>query len=145
VEEVKEKIKEIIKKEEEKSDHEKFSIALLKNINKIEKTEVKELLSTLFGKGANASSWEYKKKIPNPDGTIEEEDSIPNLSKFVFIASSSNSNSEELRKNLRTVEAPLSKNKLIIFILSGGLEIVIFFFLIRSKRKSQNEKLQQLD
>jgi hypothetical protein len=147
VEEVKEKILEIIKKEEELW-YEKFSVAFFKNINKIAKTEVKELLLTLFGQGLNANSWEYKKINLKRDRTIEEIDAIPNLSKFVFIASSSNSNSEvleELRKNLRTVEAPLSKNKLIIFTLSGGLEIVIFFFLIRNKRKSQNEKLQQLD
>src|SRR4051812_22102821 len=122
-EEVREKILEIIKKED--SDYEESSVCFLKNINKIAKTEVKELLSTLLGKESNANSWIYKKKNQQQDGTIEEIDAIPYLSKFVFITSSnSNSNSEELkdlRKNFRIVEEPLSENKLTVFILSGGL------------------------
>lgn len=141
-EEVKEKILEIIKKEN--LEHTKFSIAFLKNINKIVRTDVKELLSTLLGKEANADSWKYKSEVSQG----VEEYVTPNLSKFVFVASSSNLDSKELEnlnKNFQIVKAPLSENQLIIFTLSGGLEIVIFFFIIRSKRKSQHEKLQQLD
>jgi len=147
VEKVREKILEIIKKEENLA-HEKFSITFLKNIDKINKTETKELLSTLFGQGSNSSKWKYKKQSRNPNGSIEEIDAIPNLSKFVFVASSSDSdpkNLEDLHKSFRTIEVPLSNNQLIIFALSGGLEIIIFFFLVRSKRKSQHEKLQQFD
>jgi hypothetical protein len=139
-EEIKEKLLEIIKKEE----YEKFSIAFLKNVNKISKQEVKELLLKLLGQGADASFWKYNRI--NSRGN--EEEVIPNLSKFVFIASISNSDSknlEELQKNFRTVEMPWSKNQLVIFSLSGGVEVIIFFFLTRNKRKSQHEKLQQLD
>lgn len=141
-EEIREKILEIIKKEEREK--QKFSVAFLKNINKISEKEVKELLLSLLGQGANASSWKYKVN----DYQGNERETTPNLSKFVFIASISNSDSknlEELQKNFRIVEVPLSKNQLVIFILSGGVEVIIFFFLTRNKRKSQYEKLQQLD
>jgi len=135
-EEIKEKLLEIIKKEEEEWKNE-FSIAFLKNINK--KQEVKELLLSLIGQEANADLWKY---------TINNVQGNPNLSKFVFIASIPNSNFknlEELEKNFRVVEVPLSKYQLMIFILSGGVEVIIFFLLIRKKRKSQHENLQQLD
>jgi ABC-type molybdate transport system substrate-binding protein len=138
VEEIQEKLLEIIKKEQQEK--REFSIAFLKNIDKISsKQEAKELLLSLLGQEANASLWKY---------TIDGQEKIPNLAKFVFIASISNSDSknlEELQKNFRTVEVPLSKNQLVIFSLLGGVEVIIFFFLIRNKRKSHHEKLQELD
>ena len=140
-EEIRQKLLEIIKKEEQAKGE--FSIAFLKNINNISKQEVKELLLNLFGQGVDASSWKYK-----IDSQGNEQERTPNLSKFVFIANISNSdakNLEELEKNFRVVEVPLSKYQLVIFILSGGVEVIIFFLLIRNKRKSQDEKLQQLD
>lgn len=141
-EEIREKLLEIIKKEEQKEG--KFSIAFLKNLNNIiSKQEVKELLLKLFGQGADASFWKY---TINSQGN--EQEKTPNLSKFVFIANISNSdakNLEGLQKNFRVVEVPLSKYQLVIFILSGGVEVIIFFFLIRNKRKSQDEKLQQFE
>ncbi|CAG8437490.1 6956_t:CDS:2 [Ambispora leptoticha] len=124
VEEVKAKILEIIKKEESAFYTKEFSVAFLKNINKVVKQGVKKLLSSLFGQEADADLWKYKERFRQQDGTIEEREVTPNLSNFVFIASSSNSNSEELEdlhKNFRTVEIPLSRNKLMIFALSGGL------------------------
>jgi len=141
-EEVRKKILEIIVKEEIKNRN--FSVIFLKNINKIFKTKVNELLLTLFGPRANANLWKFKMKFR--EGS--EMDWTPNLSKFLFIASSSKSdykNSEELNKNFRTVEVPFSKNQPAILSFLFGLEVIIFFFLIRSKRKSQYEKLQQLD
>lgn len=141
-EEVKEKISEIIRKEDLKN--KEFSIVFLKNINKISKQGVKELLSSLFGKEADASSWKYNTETPEGNG----EEITPNLSNFVFVASSSNSDSKELNdlhKNFRVVEVPLSRNQLLIFILSGGIEIIIFFFLTKNVKKFQHEKLQQLD
>ncbi|CAI2179029.1 20466_t:CDS:2 [Funneliformis geosporum] len=121
-----------------------FSIAFLKNINKkISEQEVKEMLLSLLGQEANADLWKYTINFQG-----NEQEKPPNLSQFVFIASIPNSDSknlEELKKNFRVVEVPLSKHQLTVFILSGGVEVIIFFFLIRNKRKSQHEKLQQLD
>ena len=146
-EKVREKILEIIEKEDQRkflSFFKKYSIILFKNIDKITNQESEKLLLSLFNSQSDASLWKYEKEESNGrKNTI-----IPVLSEFTFITTTSNANpklSPKLQTKLNHIEPILNKYFWIIFFVSSGMETVIILLLIRNRKKSKNKSLKQFN
>lgn len=144
-EKVKEKILEIIKKEEEyKPLYERYSVILFKNVDKITNQELEKLLLSFFNPQSDASLWKYERE--ERDG--RKNMIIPVLSEFTFITTTSTANpklSKELRTKLKHIEPILDKYFWIIFFVSSGMETVVILLLIRNRKKSKGKLLKRFN
>jgi hypothetical protein len=154
-EKIKEKILEFIQKEDEKPswdfwmriEYRGLPVILLKNIDKAkQKEDLEELVLSLFDP-QKFDLWKYKKEI-EVGQKKESLEIVPDLSKFIFLATASTANSQfpqKLQDKLNPVKPLLDKYFWIIFFFSFGIEIVIFYWLVKSRRKSKSKVLKHLE
>lgn len=122
-------------------------IVWLKNIDKITNSELKNELLKIVDPDKKMDLGKYWKEIKEGNETKNIEKTI-DLSQFILVATTSTSNpqlSKELQAKLKHVESFFDKYFWVLFFSSLGVEIVIFFLLIRARKKEKKKTLKQFD
>jgi hypothetical protein len=119
-------------------------IIWLKNIDKADSKIEKKLLEIIdFEKNSNLE--EYFEEIKIGEKKYKKKRTV-NLSQFILLATTSSTNTEtapvQLRFKLNHIESFWNKHYWWIFSFSLGIEILVFYLLIKSNRK--NKKSQSL-
>jgi hypothetical protein len=116
-----------------------YFLVWLKNIDKITSSELKSELLKIVDPDKNADLGEYEKEKKHGQEVVRTKKKI-DFSKFILVATTSSSSpqlSSELSKKMNHVELFFDKYFLIIFLVSGGLEIITFYFLTRAKKNQK--------
>lgn len=119
-----------------------FPIIWLKNVDKITDSKVKNKLLEIVDSEKNTNLGEfYQEEQIKKDGMIEKIKSEINLSRFTLVVTTSVNNPRtlpsELRAKLKHIELLWNKYCWWIFIFSLGIEIVVFYLLIKKSKKTQ--------
>lgn len=119
-----------------------YFLVWLKNIDKITSSELKSELLKIVDPDKNVDLGEYEKEEKNGQEVVRTKKKI-DFSKFTLVATTSSSSpqlSSELRKKMNHMEHFFDKYFLIFFLVSGGLEIITFYFLTRAKKNQKVDK-----
>ena len=146
-ESLKKKLKEICKQNGESLEEGHSPIVWLKNIDKTTNSELKKELLKIVDPNQKSNLGEYYEEIKEEGKTKRIKMTI-DLSQFTLVATTSTTNpqlSKELRAKLKPIEPFFDKYFWAIFCSSIGMEIIVFFLLIRSRKKSKNKSLKRFE
>jgi hypothetical protein len=125
-----------------------FPIVWFKNIDKITDENLKEKLAKVIDPNQNNNLGKYQVEM-KLEGKTEQVEKTIDLSQFALVATTSTTNPpSELKtklKHIKHIEPFLDKYFWFLFFSSMGVEVVIFFLLVRGKRKSENRTLNHLE
>ena len=108
---------------------------LFKNIDKITNPALEKELSLVLDPTKNKNLRSYQKKLAE-----EEIEETIDLSKFLLVATTSTSSpklSQALRAKLNHVRPLFDRYFWIIFLTSGGIEIITFLYIRRTKNQKK--------
>ena len=136
-------MQEICEQNEAELAHGFSPIVWLKNIDKINDSEMKNELLKIVDPDQKSALGEYQQEIKKKNKTKSIKKTI-DLSQFTLVATTSTTNpqlSKELRTKLKPIEPFFDKYFWTIFFSSAGIEIIILFLLFRSRKKDKNKVL----